>query len=168
MATRFVRDLTPRQHAAELTSSARVQDGLAAAGLVLQGEWKDVLSTPGQGDIYEAGTRFLTIGGRTFAIQDDEEGRPSDHRASAPGDPPAADFGNLRNSIDVEEEPGRVFVGSSSRVAAWLEYGVGTAEAVDGPHPGGIVIEPRPSAEPAYAAAKQDMTKAMLRALRGE
>jgi hypothetical protein len=163
-----VHHLTPKQLLDRAGITQRIQDGLEKAGLALVATWKEVLSTPGRGEFYPRGTRFLTIGGRTFATIDLEEGRSADHVASAPGDPPAPDTGGLRNSIDMEAEPGLVTVGTGNPVAAWQEFGVGTAEALGGPHPGGIVIEPRPHGRPALERALPLMNRVMAEALRGE
>ena len=156
--------LSPEALARQLGIEKRVQDGLEGAGQVLQAAWSgDVLRRPGTGRLYEKGLRFFTTQGpprRVVATQDDEEGRPADHRASAAGEPPASDEGALANSIDMDVEPGLVKVGSGSRVARWLNDGVFD-------HPGGITIEPRPHAEEAARVAERGMKAAMQRALEG-
>lgn len=60
------------------------------------------------------------------------------HQASAPGEPPAADIGNLHNSITLRIDVPRmnVFVNASARYAAALEYGT-------------VRIAPRPYLRPA-------------------
>jgi hypothetical protein len=70
---------------------------------------KQILSTPGQGRIYPRGSS-----GRV-------------HRASAPGDPPAVDFGLYRSSWDWSVRSAHalyeLLIGTPSKIAAWLEYG---------------------------------------------
>lgn len=60
------------------------------------------------------------------------------HVASAPGEPPAADIGNLHNSITVRPHPQTltVHVNAGAKYAAALEYGT-------------VRMEPRPYLRPA-------------------
>lgn len=62
------------------------------------------------------------------------------HQASAPGEPPASDIGNLSRSFDVVPELAllRVIVNNNAKYAAALEYGSQR-------------IEPRPFLRPALA-----------------
>lgn len=60
------------------------------------------------------------------------------HQASAPGEPPASDLGNLINSITLRPDPKTlaVFVNAGAKYAAALEYGT-------------VRMEPRPYLRPA-------------------
>lgn len=66
--------------------------------------------------------------------------RGVEHQASAPGEPPASDIGNLANSITLEPELARlaVVVRAGADYAAALEYGTQK-------------MEPRPFMRPALA-----------------
>jgi hypothetical protein len=188
MASRLARRHVAASVLLERSGARRkVGAGLVAGARVLVDAWKEELSQPGQGRLYPAGIRFLTIGGRTFATMDPARGRPNDHVASAPGQPPAPDTGALRDSIGMEIDGGAVVedsrisgfrdvasgrffaereisnvrVGSSSEVMVYMEHGVFN-------HPGGITIEPRPSAGPALERARLAMSQAFVAAVRGE
>jgi len=86
--------------------------------------------------------------------------RGVEHQASAPGQSPASDTGNLAGSIEAEHKPGalrgRVRVGAKH--GRPLEHGTPT-------------IEPRPFARPAVAAMRPlilaDMRREIARALKG-
>ena len=169
MAGGWSLNVSPQELLQRVGIPARVSRAVRGAGLILVHAWKDELSHPGQGEFYAKGTRFITKGGRTFAIQDDELGRPADHRASAPGDPPAVDRGELRNSIDMESRgEAEVRIGSGDFVALALEFGVNTEGSRVGPHPGGIVIEPRPHGRPAKDNAAPAMREHVKSVLRGQ
>lgn len=58
------------------------------------------------------------------------------HRASAPGDPPAADTGRLRREIDTAAQPGHRRITIKAPYAYDLEFGART-------------VAPRPFARPA-------------------
>lgn len=149
---------TVEQQVANLTP--KIEAALDASALTLVRHWKQTLSEPGTGKLYEAGLRFITKGGKVIPIRD-EEGRLAPHKASAPGSAPAVDTGTLRNSIDTDAPaPLERRVGSGNKVATWLHFGVFD-------HPGNIVIEPRPHGTIALNAARDDMTKAFAAQLRG-
>ena len=66
------------------------------------------------------------------------------HQASAPGQPPAVDYGRLVNSVTVEVRPDHVLVGSSmAKVPLALEFG-----RLDG------TIAPRPAWRPALSVLR--------------
>lgn len=66
------------------------------------------------------------------------------HQASAPGQPPAVDYGRLVNSVTVEVRPDHVLVGSSmAKVPLALEFG-----RLDGS------IAPRPAWRPALSVLR--------------
>lgn len=115
---------------------------LQAAGVELVGQIKQELSQPGTGRIYRRG-----------AIT---------HQASAPGEPPAPDTGQLRNSIQMavlESDDGTAVlrVGTGLEYAAALEFG--TTSAGRG-HT--TVILPRPFMRPALAKARVRMGEEFL------
>jgi hypothetical protein len=68
------------------------------------------------------------------------------HRASAPGEAPAIDLGELVNSYTVQLDGLRASVGSPKELAALLEGGTGK-------------IAPRPAAEPAAERAQEPFTR---------
>jgi HK97 gp10 family phage protein len=80
------------------------QDGLEAGIRVLETEVKVLLQTPGSGELYTHGS--VT------------------HQASAPGQPPAIDTGNLINSIRVEDvTPTEATLGVGAEYGEYLEFG---------------------------------------------
>lgn len=98
---------------------------------------KTLVDLPGAGRFYPAGSYFLTRGGKVLHWV-----RTSDHTASAGGEPPASDTGNLLSSIGhrlgVDEYVyGEVY--ANVRYASWLELGT-------------RYMEPRPFLRPALAA----------------
>lgn len=123
----------------------RIPLGLFRAALVLEGEWKQVLLTPGRGRVY------------------------GKHQASAPGDPPAPDTGTLQRSITHEVvDDHTIRVGTNIEYAEILEFGSlprGSKTAAKagrgglGSRLGGIA--PRPHARPAAARAIPGMTQAL-------
>lgn len=52
-----------------------------------------------------------------------------DHTASAPGQPPMSDSGNLANSIQYDLQGTTAFVGSNVQYAVYLEFGTRKMEA---------------------------------------
>lgn len=108
------------------------RDALDIAGVVLVNEIKQQLSHPGSGEVYVHGG--------------------VEHQASAPGEPPAVDTGQLRNSISStsgEDASGPyVDVGTNLEKAGYLEFGTST-------------IEPRPFMRPAIESATPKMAQAL-------
>lgn len=137
--------------------AVRAPDALLRAALVLEGNLKQILLTPGKGRIYKRGKNIT-------------------HQASAPGDPPAPDIGTLQRSIT--HEVGSSSIGGRGRLGsgiartvrvgspltyAWpLEFG--TTKAGKNHN---VVILPRPFMRPALAASRPDMKGAMIAGLRG-
>lgn len=128
---------------------------------VLQGQIVEELSTPGRGKERTHRAK-LTYGSgkrkgqrKTGAARDKAIARAG--RASAPGDPPAPDYGKLRGSIQIEYDDtlrkGRC--GTNTEYAAPLNYGTTTAGANKD-----VIILPRPFMEPALAKAHGAMTEA--------
>jgi phage gpG-like protein len=121
-AARPLLELVDRVHEAKRQS-------LRLLALTLVRQIKITLSFPGRGRIYRRGRRR--------------------HQASAPGQPPAVDRGQLRNSIAMEELPnGAIRVGTNDVKAPWLEFGT------MGPEYTGGHIAPRPFMRPALAAVR--------------
>lgn len=128
---------------------------LEKAAIDLQSDWIQQLNQPGSGKTYEAGTGFITHKGRVIPVKARGKfrGRRSTHVASAPGESPAKDTGDLQRAVQVVRSGAGYLVGMGGEIGRRglaLEYGVGTAGSQVGPHPGGIVIEPRPHARPAF------------------
>jgi hypothetical protein len=108
-------------------------DAVRATGLWLEGDIVRSLETPGRGRMYGS------------------------HRASAPGQPPAREFGALANSIDFKYNGlgARLMAGgpsgivySSSEYAPHLEYGT-------------VHMAPRPFMRPAARRAQRILEAAM-------
>ena len=127
---------------------------LLRAGIILQTQWSAQLNQPGSGQTYD--TEFRTINGRVVPV-----GKAArSHTASAPGEPPAPDTGELKRSIAVARVAGGVRVGSGLRYALALEYGVNVSGSKVSPHPdASFVLQARPHARPALKKAKRKMTK---------
>lgn len=147
--------------------------GLALAAEELVTEWKQILNQPGSGKLYARGTAFITTSGANRRVVDvggspEAPSRASDHRASAPGDAPAPDNSDLRNSIDKARMPdGSWRVGTGLRYGLALEYGVNVPGSRVGPHPAvGYQLQPRPHARPAGRSARDGMTDSMVTALK--
>lgn len=111
-------------------------DPAVASAIVLVDLIKQILSQPGGGRLYRRG-------GVT-------------HQASLPGDPPAPDTGNLRQSVGFQiSGPGRVGIGVGAGASYWrfLEFGT-------------RFIEPRPFLRPAVTFARAGMIDAAAVAFR--
>ena len=138
------------------------EEFLDAAAIALVRQTKVELSTPGRGRVYlkprfhRDGRRMRTKRGALMFIK---------HRASAPGDPPAVDTGNLRGSITFERvtKPlganvtgGAPRITTARRVGTNVEYGpyleFGT---------------PRVAARPFLEPAVRKVSVALGRQLRG-
>lgn len=96
-----------RRNLDRLAGSQRRQaqrDGLEAGINVLLTHVDLNLSHPGSGEIYRRGNVI--------------------HRASAPGEPPAPDIGNLRDSVQVDEvTPTHAILGIHAEYGEHLEFG---------------------------------------------
>jgi hypothetical protein len=115
-------------------------EGKAAlrAAIVLEGVIKKMLNHPGTGRIYRSAAHRL--GSRRKIM----------HQASAPGEPPAPDLGDLKRSIGHEVVNGKLRVGTGLKRAAALEFGY----IYSNPH---RVLKPRPFMRPSLAEAKKKM-----------
>lgn len=109
---------------------------IAKCGMVLEKAIKEQLSHPGSGRVYPA-----------------RKGR-GQHQASAPGESPAPDLGDLRKSIGQEVVGGIRRVGTGLARAAALEFGHVYAD--------GRVLAPRPYMRPAAKRSEKDMTGAAI------
>jgi hypothetical protein len=151
----------------------RIPVAVDNASALLEGAIKEELSTPGTGRVYVSRavrarvdkrtgrkTRGLSrdakalLGGAQGPISPFGAGKKL-HRASSPGDPPAADIGELRRSVGRKPVgPDEVEVGPQTRgkVAAALELGTNRAGR------GGLTkIAPRPFMAPALARVRSKM-----------
>jgi len=73
-----------------------------------------------------------------------------EHRASAPGESPASDTGNLVSKIKVKQKTkDRVWVESNADYSAYLEYGTSK-------------MQPRPYMLPAFEKSKKPITTAVF------
>lgn len=91
------------------------------------------LSKPGTGRLYTE--RFYVASGpQGYDLK--AWGQRPPHRASAPGEPPAVDSGELRNSITSEIADGVGYAGTSLARGRYLEYGFVSAW--------GTTVAPRP------------------------
>lgn len=119
-------------------------EGVKKAALVLEKKLKEKLSHPGSGRTYPA-----------------RKGRGK-HQASAPGEPPAPDLGDLRKSIGQEVVNGKRRVGTGLRRAPSLEFGNIWPTSTGGNR----VLAPRPFMRPAVEEATEDMKSEMIGDLR--
>lgn len=106
-------DAALRRALANLEPAARraaMRDGLEAGARVVETRVKILLSQPGSGNEYQRGSR--------------------NHRASAPGDPPAVDLGTLRASIAVDRVTAEeAIIAPHTDYAEYLEFGTRTMAA---------------------------------------
>lgn len=125
-------------------------EAVLRAALILEGAIKQILLTPGTGRLY------------------------GKHRASAPGDPPAPDMGQLQRSITHEVvNDTTVRVGTPLKYADALEYGSLRRGGKTHPRAGrGALgarlgaIAPRPFMRPARASVKDEMGEGIVTTLR--
>lgn len=118
--------------------------GVKKAALVLERKLKEKLSQPGSGRIYRA-----------------RKGR-GQHQASAPGEPPAPDLGDLRKSIGQEVVSNVRRVGTGLLRAPSLEFGNIWPTSTGGKR----VLAPRPFMRPAADEAAEEMGEEMIGDLR--
>lgn len=135
---------------------AATDNGVRAAAQTFFTAWQANLSQRGRGQYRddELRTARAQNGRVIIAI-----GKRRAHRASQPGDPPAIDTGKSYQSITMEHEgPQHYVVYTNKKSLLFLEYGVGGG-GLFGPHPAGIIIEPRPHARPALQRTLPYMTE---------
>ena len=112
-----------------------------------------------QRDGLEAGARVVETHAKV-AMTGDKHGEvymrgQVEHRASAPGEAPAVDTGNLFNSIQVfDVTPTLATIGTNAEYAEHLEYGTSR-------------MEPRPFMRPAVDEHEAEIIAAVTDAVRG-
>ena len=105
--------------------------------------WRKTLSGSGFGELYTQELRTIWRGGNAEvrAVGPREPPKSPSHFASAPGEPPAKDTGDLMASIRVQGSGNHLTVGSDDIAAVLMEFGVSN-------HPARIIVKPRPHARP--------------------
>lgn len=86
---------------------------------------KELLLIPGSGGVYYPGVLTFRRGGKIYS-NFSTGGRTTEHQASAPGEPPASDYGFLLGSIRHVMKVGDTVyaqIGSDLDYALWLELG---------------------------------------------
>jgi hypothetical protein len=168
-----VRDSHPSKLLEKLRSRVKEKApaALAEAAVILEAEIKQLLLTPGRGRIRQGGREQLGTGsfnrGKDGKLHRVTRGAPRTkidltNRASAPGEPPAPDTGQLRNSIHFEfVDENKVRVGTHLKYAEALEFGTTTAGKSHN-----VVILPRPFMRPGLAAARARMKAGIVAELR--
>lgn len=137
---------------------------LAVANLFVTG-MKESIRAPKSGKIYTTEFRTIFIRGASRSgvalLQPIPIGksRPP-HQASAPGEPPASDTGNLINALGVEiirvtQEATTAGVGINATAPYWRHLEDGT-----------LWMEPRPFVRPAYESGKAEALTQMIRKYR--
>jgi len=148
---------------AEVTGMTAATDaGMQRLARTFLKEWRLMLTHRGGGRWYTEHLRTVKRGGKSFIIA---TGPRVPHRASAPGEPPAIDTGKSLQSLQMQKEGyAHYVVFTRKKSLLFLEYGVGGG-GLFGPHPAGIIIEPRPHARPALQKvmphARETVTVAM-------
>jgi hypothetical protein len=152
---------------AEVTGlNAATDAGVEALARDFLREWRLMLARRGGGRWYTeelrtikqkgGGSRIISVGSRV------------PHRASAPKEPPALDTGASLASLKMRREKyAEYVVWTDKKSLLFLEYGVGGA-GLFGPHPAGIIIEPRPHARPALQAVLPRATENVIIAAQSE
>ena len=132
---------------------------IVAGATVLRNQIVEELSHPGTGRIRRHRTKRVGKLGRRGARTNILKAG----RASAPGEPPAPDYGVLRGSIQTEydEAVQKARVGTNNKYAAPLNFGTTRA----GPKRNTVIL-PRPFMEPALHKSQTTMTAAGIRELR--
>jgi HK97 gp10 family phage protein len=111
-----------------------------------------------QRDGLDAGARIVETYAKV-AMSEEKSGRTyarggREHRASAPGEAPAVDYGNLKSSIQVfEVTPERAIIGTNAEYAEHLEFGTSR-------------MEPRPYMRPALDEHAHEIVAAIEDAVR--
>lgn len=118
------------------------------AALVLVNKVQEFLSHPGTGRLYKSRGVKSRLGRKGTKKRAKQL-----HQASAPGEPPAPDIGELRRSVGTHVEGGVRRVGSPLPQAPALEFGTQRIAA-------------RPAWRPALQAAKAEMTGVVVDELR--
>jgi phage gpG-like protein len=113
----------------------RAAQTVTRTAFAVQGHAKASMSGPKSGRVYRRGAKF--------------------HRASAPGEAPAIDYGVLVNSIEVSQESDlRAAVGTNVEYGLHLEFGT-------------VNMGPRPWLGPAFEKAKEIFETGMREIVNG-
>lgn len=133
-----------------------LEPGVAKAALDVERDIKGEMRAPKSGRTYRRGAvagrapaRTRALGGGRAAVAGFNF-----HRASAPGEAPAVDLGELINSYTTVVFGLRASVGSPLERAAWLEEGT-------------RYIAPRPAAAPAAGRAGEAFPRQVNEAVKG-
>jgi HK97 gp10 family phage protein len=141
---------------------AGVPRDLEKVGLDLTNELRLELSKPGTGRVYT--TLFFTYQGNAIPY-----GTRPPHQASAPGEPPAPDTGQLRASyghnVERELNGATVAIGSGSAYAAYLEFG--TSKVAARPHLRPVIARNHGDIRDTVGDGIRGREKAMARRLGG-
>lgn len=112
---------------------------LTLSALVAERELKLELSRPGTGRLRDPAREVAFLadtGQNVFSEVRFQTGGKRSDRASAPGEPPAVDTGQLRNSVTHVVEGDRAYVGTPLSYGRFLEFGFIL--------PNGTQVAPRP------------------------
>jgi HK97 gp10 family phage protein len=141
---------------------AGVPRDLDMLGLKLTSELRLELSKPGTGRVYT--TLFFTHNGNAIPY-----GTRTPHTASAPGEPPAVDTGQLRASyghgVERELNGATLSIGTGSPYAAYLEFG--TSKIAPRPHLRPVMARNHGTIRDDVADGIRGREKAMARRLGG-
>ena len=142
-----------------LELTAPQADPAIAAGQVFVRFMKEQLAQPGSGRVYTTEFRMIEVGGEMRPVPITSLPR-APHQASAPGQPPASDSGDLSDSIGVEvrsvtDREATVGVGVTAKGLhwKWLEFGT-------------RFMRPRPFVRRAIAEGEAGATDVFLRKMR--
>jgi hypothetical protein len=128
--------------------TAEVQE----AAVLLLAAIREELSKPGSGRVYR-----IPVVKRDGTLRKTKKGATSyrTHRASAPGEPPAVDTGELRRGSTMGIVGGKMRVGVTAKYGPYLDRGTPR-------------VKPRPFMAPALARATPAMSDVIVDALREE
>ena len=127
----------------------KVMSQLGRLGKDLEQPFREVVKGGGQLIRAEA-VRSIQSGAKSGIVYEKYNPRRS-HRASAPGQAPASDTGNLVSKIRVKQKnQNTTIVESSADYSAFLEYGTSK-------------MQPRPFLFPAFIKSKEKITQAVFK-----
>ena len=122
------------------------------AAVLLLAAIREELSKPGSGRVY-----LIPVVKRDGSLRKTKKGKTSyrRHRASAPGEPPAVNTGELRRGATMGLVGGKMRVGVTAKYGPYLDRGTPR-------------LKPRPFMAPALARARPAMDDEVVAALRQE
>ena len=150
--------------------NAALSDGTLAVMVKLQNEIVQMLGRPGTGRLYglvEGGRRRRISAGAASNVSAGGNLRSAGfHRASAPGEPPAADTGNLRKNVTIAKPQAVSKTDASGKSIGWF-FGIGViyARALEYGFPK-RKLAPRPYVAPSIDKVRPEAKKMMLNAIR--